>query len=332
VIRKGTELLNHLGEIVEIGGKLTIKTDLAETISQIVNALENLIKNSNNAQAGSILRDIKEKLFNINCLVVLPPQNLTILNRFSVDIYQSLHEFYLTQCPPSTIQNFSSLQTSLIKLTIVNSGITDLGEIFIPSAAEPMRKKLPPYIKPSHSASISSKYCWNRLIYLSLSNCGLVSMDESFHFFPSLIELDISHNDIQTITHLQDCIALESINASHNRIVSLFHLERTIGHVKRMNLSHNDILSLEGLDKVYSLEDINIAHNKVEDFQQIQYLSRLPNLESILLINNPIAERRHYRLKVYREFVRVGAMMTGNRDFPELDKAPIARSELHKLR
>jgi Leucine-rich repeat (LRR) protein len=332
IIRKGLELLNHLGEIVEIGGKLIIKTDLAEIISQTVSALENLIKNSNNAQAGTVLRDVKEKLTNISCLIVHPPTNPVILNRFSVDIYESLQELYLQQCPPSMITNFPALQVSLVNLVISNSGITDLGDIFVPAAAASLRKKLPPYIKPHQNHQISSKYCWNRLVYLSLANCGLTIMDESFHFFPSLVELDISHNDLRSITHLQDCIALEYINASHNRIYSLHHLERTIGHVKRLNFAHNDITSLEGLDKIYSLEEINIMHNAVQDFQQVQYLARLPNLESILLANNPITERRHYRLKVYREFVRVGSMMTGNRDFPDLDKAPISKSELHKLR
>jgi Leucine-rich repeat (LRR) protein len=193
--------------------------------------------------------------------------------------------------------------------------------------------KPPVSISSSFSFSpIPYEYCWNSILSLTLSNCGLVKIDDSLHYFPNLIDLDISHNFISHIVHLQDCIALENINLSHNRIRILSNLERTIGSIKNLNLSYNEIESLDGIEKIYSLERINLSNNFMNDLNEIQYLSRLPCLIAMILGNNPIAELKHYRLRVFRELIKVGSLMSGNRPFPELDRQGITKKELKKLR
>jgi Leucine-rich repeat (LRR) protein len=202
-----------------------------------------------------------------------------------------------------------------------------------PSSNTGITKPPVPALSSAFSFSpIPYEYCWNYILSLTLSNCGLVKIDDSLHYFPNLIDLDVSHNFISHIVHLQDCIALENINLSHNRIRILSNLERTIGSIKNLNLSYNEIESLDGIEKIYSLERINLSNNFMNDINEIQYLSRLPCLIAMVLGNNPIAEFKHYRLRVFRELIKVGSLMSGNRPFPELDRQGISKKELKKLR
>lgn len=334
-VKKGAEITMTLHDVIDREKhRLNLRSDFAENLSKTIILLEESIKKDNHPQAVLVLNDIQENLQRVQKLYVYPP-SLAQLNYFTLHHFSSLQELCLNQIPPSTVLQLYSLRLQLKKMIIVHSGITDLFSVLTPISKK-WKKKVKPLIcnedLNNTSDIVPKEFCWTNLISLTLSNCGLVRIDESLHFFPNLIELDLSHNAITYVVHLQDCISLETLNLSHNRVRILSNLERTIGSVKNLNLSHNQIESLDGIDKIYSLENINFSNNLINDINEMEYLSRLPCLLSLILQNNPIAELKHYRLRVYREFVKVGSLMSGNRPFPTLDKLAIKKKELKKLR
>lgn len=162
-------------------------------------------------------------------------------------------------------------------------------------------KPLKALIFPGKTYDIPSNFLWTKLTKLVLCNCGLSSLDQSFHFFPFLYHLDLSYNTISFISHLQDCISLKYLNISHNKITNLAHVDRVLGSITILDLSHNKIDNINGIDKIYSLQSVDLSYNSITQFKDIQYLSKLPCLESLKLIGNSISDKSNYRLNVFQE-------------------------------
>lgn len=332
-LQHGVELLNNIKKMINEDQSISLRSDFIEYMNTIMENLEIMIQRDKNPDAEIILNKFIDSLYKVRFATIYPPNNPTILNFVSIKYLKGLEELYLDQIPPSSIYEIYCQRLNLKKLIIINSGVTNIGDSLLSTKCRKFRRSLTPLVfTESMVKSIPAKYSWMNLTNLILSNCGLVRIDEGLHFFPQLKYLNLSHNQISNITHLYDCICLENINLGYNRIRVLSNLERCIGRIKILNLSHNEIESLDGLDKIYSLEKINLSHNNINDIHEVQHISKLPNLESIYLFHNPISEKKHYRLRVYREFLHVGALMSGNRAFPSIDHRPITRKELKKLR
>lgn len=328
LIRRGLELISNLVAVIDPRGALSLRADMAEFICYMIHMLDGA--NHNNAAIDAVTQQLRERLATVQKLSLFPPSGYQ-LNKVELRELRNLSELNVNQCPPSTLLDLYELRSTLVTLNITNSGIVDIADVLTP-APKRLRAKLPPIILKASQINIPIKYCWTNLTRLTMSNCGIVRMDEAFHFFPYLTHLDLSHNDIMHVVHLHNCVNLESINLSYNRIRVLSNLERVIGRVNKMNLAHNDIESLDGLDKIYALEKINLSFNYIDDIAEVQHLCRLPNLESVYLYDNPIADLGKYRLRFFREFIVHGTVMNGNRPFPALDRQAITKREKKKLR
>lgn len=329
LVRRGMELISNLVAMIDARASLSLRSDMAEFIAHMIHILDSA--NHNNAAVDAVAQQLRDRLCVVHKLSLYPPTGPQ-LNRVALREFKNLSEMVVNQCPPSTIVDLCELRGNLTSLIITNSGIVDIADVLASHAPRKLRSKLPPIILQDSKVSIPMKYCWTNLTKLSLSNCGIVRMDEAFHFFPLLTHLDLSNNDIIHVVHLHDCVSLESLNLSYNRIRVLSNLERVIGRVKKINLAHNDIESLDGLDKIYALEKINLSFNYINDMAEVRHLCRLPNLEAVYLSDNPIAELSNYRLRFYREFIVHGTIMNGNRPFPSLDRTEITKKERKKLR
>jgi Leucine-rich repeat (LRR) protein len=95
---------------------------------------------------------------------------------------------------------------------------------------------------------------WSKLVTLSISHCNLLTLDESIRLVPNLEELDLSHNQLQSVEWIQDCVALTKLNLNHNRISDLSKLHGVLGNISILSLKANGISSLVGLEKLYSLQ------------------------------------------------------------------------------
>lgn len=74
--------------------------------------------------------------------------------------------------------------------------------------------------------------------------------------------LDLSNNRIQKITNLENCVQLDTLIISNNRISSLQHVNLALGNVRVLNLQNNLIESTLGLEKLFGLECLDLRGNR----------------------------------------------------------------------
>lgn len=244
--------------------------------------------------------------------------------------FSSLIHIRLDMIPPSTISGLYELRSQLQSLEITNSGIVDLSLIFIPKAKDhyELLTSLMPMVN-HNEYNVPKEYQWLQLISLKLLNCGIVRLDESFHFMPLLASLTIEKNSVTRIVHLQDCYRLKFLNFASNRISNISNLPLVLGNVKVLDLSDNRIEVLAGFQKLYSLQHVNLSNNQISDFDEIRNLSNLPMLEGMDFRGNIIADDPDYRINVFRQFINDGIV---NRAFPILDRENIHESELKRFK
>ncbi len=242
--------------------------------------------------------------------------------------FLALEKLALYRCPPSTVVDLYSFRNKLWKLEIVNSGIPELAKVFGP--IKPKYLKFPPLMLLSSSKKPSPRHVWSKLTYLSLCNCGLVSLDSSLHLAPHLTNLDVSYNDIKYITHLYHAVSLSTLNISRNRVRVLSNLGLVIQNIRRLDLSYNIIESLDGLEKLYLLEQIDLSHNKINDFSEFSSLTRLEKLHHIYAIGNPLSYRPNYRLHLFTSFLHESSLK--GRTLPILDGISCTTEELFTLK
>ena len=329
--KKCSALLETLTNMTDSNGTLLVRADLVERITKVWTEIVAAFNQPTHRgeHVDKIFQVLQGKMKGLSQLHVfsLPTADL---NYFQVDIFSNLQVLRLDMCPPSTIKGIYSMRNALQSLVVTNSGITTLSKSLAPFKKKILHQ-LSPMIFPGEVFTIPPQYLWSNLTTLKLSNCGITKIDESLHFFPSIEYLDLSHNTITHVIHLQDCIDLKFLNLSHNRIRVLSNLERVIGSVTMLNLAHNDIESLDGLDRILSLEKLDVANNHINDYAEIDHLCRMPNLEAVRLAGNPLAisqpSHGHYRMRVFRSFIQDGRVMRGTRPFPVLDGEPMSIKE-----
>lgn len=239
-------------------------------------------------------------------------------------MYPALREVHLNRCPPSTVDDFYELRGKLLRLEIINSGIPALYKVLVPVRTKYLKQHKPLFLGDERVLPPRA-YIWTKLKLLRLTNCGIAKMDASFHFMPYLSQLDISHNDISNIIHLQDCFELRILNASHNRISVLSNISRVIPNIVRLNLSNNMIESLDGLSKLTALEKLDLSNNHIDDFMEIEELVVLPHLHDLILEGNAISFKASYRQSVFVLFVHDCSRF--GKPFPLLDNTPITELE-----
>jgi hypothetical protein len=61
-----------------------------------------------------------------------------------------------------------------------------------------------------------------------------------------------------------------------------------IGNLKVLLLSNNYIDNVNGLDRLYSLERLSLDNNQLVNLSDISTLAKLPNLEQLSLLGNPM--------------------------------------------
>lgn len=122
---------------------------------------------------------------------------------------------------------------------------------------------------------------------LRVENCGLVSVTitsglEELHAKGNSIEkvivhqsgsggplrsLDLSGNELNDVTNLTKCQALEELNLSGNKLEDVLDLGKFKGlnNLRKLDLTHNNINYLDNTGNVNleSLEDLNLGHNNI---------------------------------------------------------------------
>ncbi|XP_004483618.2 centriolin isoform X1 [Dasypus novemcinctus] len=120
------------------------------------------------------------------------------------------------------------------------------------------------------------------------------------------------------IENLEKCISLEVLNLSCNLIGKIEKLDKLL-KLRELNLSYNKISKIEGIENMCNLQKLNLAGNEIEhipvwlgkklrslqvlnlkgnklsSLQDVSKLKLLPDLTSLILVENPIVTLSHYR-------------------------------------
>ncbi len=214
---------------------------------------------------------------------------------FSLYFFTNIQEIILNSCPPTTISDLSILSHKLKRLEIINSGIYELQQVFLPRNEQRFPNFQPMMMLASHEhRTPDEKWVWNLLSLLRITNCGIIKLDSSLHYITQLSQLDLSHNKIVHLVHLYDCPNLKILNISFNRIRVLSNLIHVIPNICKLNLAYNNIESLDGLSNLLHLSKLDLSHNVIQDFNELQEISGLKSLSEVFLFGNPLEERPNY--------------------------------------
>jgi Leucine-rich repeat (LRR) protein len=257
------------------------------------------------------------------------PSKLIICLAFALEAFASLHELTLNGVPPSTITDFYSLRSKLVRLEILNAGIPDLVKVLAPIKKKYLRV-LKPMILIGESPEIKKSHQWQLITHLTLSNCGITKLDASLHMLPCLEVLDISHNDISHIIHLQDCLSLRVVNAAYNRVSVLSNIGWVIANVQILNLSHNKLQSLDGIERLPLLRKLDLSYNSIRDINEVKATVDMKELVSLVVFGNPCSISPNYRLYVFSLFLQ--ACSLDGRRLPALDGQRITSRESHAIK
>ncbi|KAI8372452.1 hypothetical protein BD560DRAFT_328578 [Blakeslea trispora] len=115
---------------------------------------------------------------------------------------------------------------------------------------------------------------WYRLTKLNLSRQNLNSIQSLENCFPYLETLQISHNQLKTITGLPS--SLIYLYASHNKLseIDVYKLDR----LQCLDVSNNSITAFEDMSCMKSLRKLDASHNAITSCKAFQNLSGLVQL------------------------------------------------------
>ncbi|NXD21608.1 LRC23 protein, partial [Spelaeornis formosus] len=173
---------------------------------------------------------------------------------------------------------------------------------------------------------------------------------------PLLASLSLKENEIQTVLGLSQNLlfSLKVLELRGNKIKTTAGLG--VSKLNKLYLAKNTIYSLEGLEEFEQLETLHLRDNKLEaldgfsesmkclqylnlrsngikSFQEVEKLQVLPMLQTLVLMDNPCAEERDYRLEVLSrlpKLQRLDKESIEEEEREEAEKIRRARKEKYK--
>jgi len=101
-------------------------------------------------------------------------------------------------------------------------------------------------------------------------------------------KLSLSSNSIDKMISLNMLRNLEILSLSRNIIKKISGLEDIGGTLRQLWLSYNLIEKLDGLNNCSVLQTLFIGNNRIKNWEEIDKLKDLPELENVLFYGNPI--------------------------------------------
>eukprot|EP00796_Vickermania_ingenoplastis_P008606 gene8606-6042_t len=99
-----------------------------------------------------------------------------------------------------------------------------------------------------------------------------------------ITHFDLSHNELQVLSHLNPLSGLRMLDVSYNRIAQVLSLPTSL---TQLNLSHNRLEHLEGLADLVNLRELDVSHNYLPHLAGLH--PRMP-LEVLIADDNRIQQ------------------------------------------
>ncbi|XP_074645217.1 uncharacterized protein LOC141901698 [Tubulanus polymorphus] len=209
---------------------------------------------------------------------------------FDMTVFRNLEHLEIVNCNAAMINGVEVLKRT-VKTLSVRHTINSLKDILMRDVAD-MPIDGHGYLIPF----------WLCLRFADFSHNEISSLEESVKLIRKVEHLNLSHNKLLRIEHLSELSELMNLDLSHNALHDLNALHTKLGNLKKLNLSGNNITSLQGLSKLYSLEILDLSSNDISKVMEVSHISRLPCLEKLLLMGNPVTIVLDYRTKVFELF------------------------------
>ncbi|XP_052780281.1 nischarin-like isoform X2 [Mya arenaria] len=267
---------------------------------------------------GDVKRDlghILDFITRLKCLQVTGKMKIGTSNidmnalNFDLSLFKSLQTLELGCCNIGLIGGLEVVKQTLKSITVGNS-ISSLKEILLHDL---------PHWKADDGTVLVTP--WDGIRQANFSHNSLSRINECVQLIPKTVRLEMSHNKITSIENLHWLSNMVHLDLSYNDIEELDALHSKLGNLKTLNLAGNRLTSLQGFSKLFSLEHLDLGYNQIGAVEEIKAISRLPCLERLLLLSNPVTLTLDYRTKTLTLFGdRVKEVL--------LDKTPATEKEL----
>lgn len=235
---------------------------------------------------------------------------------FELTIFKSAARLYFYNVQLSNIYDLGSLRQTVNSLVAYNSNIEKFSDALLCDK-----------IHKTHNDC--KEHIWYKLNSIDFSWNELKRIDKSILLAPDLQSLTLDGNHIKTIVNTEFLPNLTHLCICAN-VVSVYEcLAQKLPRVSHLNLSQNKITTLFPFAKLTTLKELILASNWISDSEEIRHISKLPDLEYLVLTGNPVSTIIDYRIKVFEYFdIRARYLCLDNErpSEKELDTAAVLRA------
>uniref|UniRef100_A0A182MPK8 PX domain-containing protein n=1 Tax=Anopheles culicifacies TaxID=139723 RepID=A0A182MPK8_9DIPT len=221
--------------------------------------------------------------------------------RYELSVFKVLRNLIIYGVPTENIQNVGqygadscggALRETLTRIEVYKSETKQICQIALCDNVH----------KDAAEDELDKAKQWKTLRHAVFKENQLTAIDRTIRLFPSLKDLVLDKNKLESIAHLSHLNNLQILSLRCNRITQCPNWHVQLGNLVTLNLSQNRIRLLEGLAKLYSLVNLDLSCNLIDDINEIDYIGNLPLLENLRLLGNPVAGGVDYRARVLSRF------------------------------
>ncbi|XP_053693593.1 serine/threonine-protein kinase 11-interacting protein [Sabethes cyaneus] len=196
------------------------------------------------------------------------------LYKFAVDIgqFRNLRKLEIQKIPISQIIGIQQIRSQLSEIICIRS-MSHVGEIIT-----------------SCGGDNSNGFTWNELRVANFSYNMLDHIDSSLEFTPWLEHLNLSHNQIVSVSAIKWLPNLRVLNLGFNRLTHIptLHVDAA-RKLRALFISNNFIEDLTGISRLLTLRDLDISGNCIVDHAALLPISTLSSLCCLNVKDNPLA-------------------------------------------
>ena len=113
----------------------------------------------------------------------------------------------------------------------------------------------------------------------------------------SLVNLDLSYNDLTSLQNFDHLLSLKKLNVSHNSISTASGLSNLTSLVS-LDISNNKIRVVEGVERCRKLEVVSFANNRLKSYYDVRALSLNRKLKVANLEGNDVTRYSNFKFKI----------------------------------
>ncbi|KAL8594707.1 hypothetical protein ACOMHN_051653 [Nucella lapillus] len=232
---------------------------------------------------------------------------------FDLSLFKSLHTLEVENCRFDMVQGLETTKQTLHILKVYHTAST---------VKEMVLQDVPQWKGEDGSQLVSG---WDHATTVDFSHNFIKHIDSSVEALWRVEHLDLSHNQLEGVQHLQWLSHMTHLNLAHNRLRLLDTLHTKLGNLKCLLLQGNRIETLQGFSKLFSLEVLDVSDNNIAKVEDVRPVCHLPCMESLRLTENPVTLTVDYRTRILEMFGdRVGEVCLDGEKASQKEKDTVA--------